>query len=347
MRLKEGPLSLKKMDLNFILRQELPQRLKEAADFVERGGWTETAAGKICLQFGLSQNLLLRQLLADPATLLGSDLMTEIPGGEDYNPCRRIDKIGGKAATKICQESGMAMDIFIEEPKRWQQTSLGNQDLNLVVVDPCDGTEEILVGKLIQTAGMIVADQKCNFLAGVAASLVDENLLLVEKNKARLFSFDGVHLRQQDFPRERLPVSVDEALIAILERRVNKASLQKNQDLFGIYRYGIDFPSFGGGVLLKMLQGEIDVALDPFKGQPWYEAVLWGWMGEKSGLVVTNEKGERIDFQQVLGKAYQVRNQKRVKMGRVPLVISREEGLHQAVLNQLNNVCSSMVPRAA
>ena len=86
-----------------------------------------------------------------------------------------------------------------------------------------------------------------------------------------------------------------------------------------------------------MLRGRIDVFLDPFKGQPWYEAVLWGWMAKECGLVVSDGKGGEIDFAQILREEHQrfLSGEKGEEVRRVTLVITTNKGLHQEILGGL------------
>lgn len=40
--------------------------------------------------------------------------------------------------------------------------------------------------------------------------------------------------------------------------------------------------------------------IDPMKGQPWYEAVLWGMLAREAGLTVVNGKGEYVNLPNTL-----------------------------------------------
>ena len=55
--------------------------------------------------------------------------------------------------------------------------------------------------------------------------------------------------------------------------------------------------AFGGIGVLNILTGTLDAAIDPVKGQPPYEAYIWGVLAEKAGLVVRDAStGKTIDW---------------------------------------------------
>lgn len=334
MRRKEGLLHPKPeqdYQLEFILSCELPQRLKEAEHLVERSDLTRTEEGEICLLFGLTQSLILRSRLREPSSLLASSLM-ETTDGEAYNPHRRIDEIGARLIERILVETGITFDLHTEEEKQWKRIAPDGHLPLIVVVDPLDGTGSIKKGLFDQATGILVADSECNFRAGLVASLVNHEMVLVEEESLPyFFSFDeGKMVISPRDLIEKETQSLEEAVIAALPRRIPR--LKKETSLFSRHQYPDNyFPSFGGYVLLSMLRGQIDAAIDPLRGQAWYEAVLWGWMGEKSGLIiVTDERGERIDFSRVLQEAHQGLIGERVR-----LVMSRERKLHQEILEEL------------
>jgi len=91
-------------------------------------------------------------------------------------------------------------------------------------------------------------------------------------------------------------------------------------------------PSFEGYALLAMIRGQVDVMLDPFKGQPWYEACLWGGVAQKAGFCVTNLEGKDLDISQIIKFARAGESQPRV-----PIVISNHPRLHEQVLKALTN----------
>jgi hypothetical protein len=70
--------------------------------------------------------------------------------------------------------------------------------------------------------------------------------------------------------------------------------------------------------------------IDPLKGQPWYEAIMWGVIAEKAGLTVTDEAGNKIMFNEIITRAYTNPDQPRMK-----LVISAEPQIHQKIINTL------------
>jgi len=305
--------------------------LQRAKDLVKETNFAWTPAGRFCLQYVLAQAAVVRPILRSPSRLLASSLSLEC-GGEAYNPHRRIDSVGGWLVRRMVRKRSASIDLHVEEAG-WEVFHTNGQEPLKVMVDPIDGTNGLINGNKDQATGIAIADTNNRFLAGAVASLVDNDLVLIENGSAKILEFD-----EQNFElsgrllASREQRSIDQARFATLGRRMR---LLRETELFED-RSCPDLLILGGYGLLCVLRGQIDVMLDPFKGQPWREAILWGWMAQESGLVVTDEKGEPIDFSQVLRDAHQrFVHRQEDELSRIKMVISTHQELHDQVLERL------------
>lgn len=320
-------LSLENIQDCYPLVIEETWRISEIA---KERGLIKNSFGRACLWFCLAQAKILRPILREPSLLLNSSLIQET-GGPEYNPTRQIDTIGGDLIIEISRHQDFLfnypLDIFIEE-RGWQRLNQENEGSPLIIiVDPLDGTEAIKDGFRDQAIGIGIFTEEGAFLAGGICSLVDNEMLLIEENNIRVLSFDerGNRLLEVSKP-EISKRELDKARIATLTRRMGEEMLAT--PLFA-GRFFPDLPTFGGYGVLSMIRGQIEVMLDPFKGQPFYEACLWGVLAEKAGMVVTDLEGEKIDFPSVL------KNARGGKGERVKIIISSCKELHSQVLERL------------
>lgn len=302
------------------IKRSYPRVLSETLSIVKESNLAKTEPSKTCLWYCLAQAKILRPLLRDPTLLLVSGLC-EKDSGPDYNPHREIDMIGGDLIVEVIRQTGVPADVFIEERGWVRPTGVSEQ---IIIVDPLDQTSSIENGVRDQATGIVFADKDGNFLAGGISSLVDNEMVLIEENNVRLLSFDGDHNQLLAIPLPfRVERDITRARIATLTRRMKERMLET--PLFK-KRFFPDLPTFGGYGVLCMLRGQIDVLIDPFVGQPWYEACLWGNIAEKFGLIVTGQRGKKIDFPSILKSALLGKEMERVK-----IAIST----HQALQNQL------------
>jgi len=319
---------------------DVPLRRCEAIEFVDRvleetrpivyeSDIARTEWGKAGLWYSVTQAKILRPELRSPTPLRQSGLL-EKTGGPEYNPTREIDTIGNKVIHSIMRRIYMPALVYIEEEKRWLAFNSEIPGIPVsIAVDPLDETGPIRIGLRVQTTAATIANQHGEFVAGTIASLVDDEIVLIEDGEVHLMCFDE---NATDFsknsPLKKLAVNppavrdIHRARIATLPRRMEQ--LRR----FPAFRNLDYLPTFGGYGLLEMIRGDIDVMLDPLKGQPWYEAVHWGPMAEQAGMVVSYPDGNRIDFQSILLRAMQGE-----QVARVKIVISRDQHLHDQVLS--------------
>lgn len=305
--------------------------LQEAERLVQETNLAETPEGRFGLQYVLAQVAVVRPILRSPSQLLASSLSREC-GGEAYNPHRRIDELGGWLVRRMVGRNAIPIHLYIEETG-WEAHHTNGRESLRVIVDSIDGTNGLVDGNKEQATGIVIAGPDDGFRAGAIASLVDTELALIEGGSAKILNFDS---QKDELSGPLLPPrkqrDVKQARFAVLGRRME---LLQTTKLFK-ERPCPNLLTFGGYGLLCVLRGQEDGLLDPFKGQPWREAVLWGWMAQEAGLVVTDEKGRPIDFSQVLRRAHQ-----RFMLGqeeelfRVKMVITTHQELHNQVLKGL------------
>jgi len=300
-----------------------PQVLDEARALMETCGLAKTEAGKTCLWFCFAQAKILRSLLQEPTSLLNSGFCQKI-GGPERNPYRQIDLIGGDLVMEVVSQMGLEAEVFIEE-RGWVRVN--NEATKIVVVDPLDGTSGVFTGLRDQAAGIVIGGKEGNFQAGAIVSLVDREMVLIEEDRVNFLSFEENlgQIKKLSIPPKK-EIEFSQARIATLARRMKETMLET--PLFKS-RFFPDLPTFGGYGVLCLLRGQVDVLIDPFVGQPWYEVFLWGQMAEKMGFTVTDEKGERINFNNIFARA------KKGLEERLKIIISANSNLHQQVLEGL------------
>jgi fructose-1,6-bisphosphatase/inositol monophosphatase family enzyme len=313
------------------LKGDIPYILAGTLDKVVQSEFPNSLEGRIALLFALVQAKLVRPILREPSLYLQSSL-ANISGGPVENPSRQIDLLGGEIIGSIFLALNKRVHAFVEETG-WHQLNDNNTERPIyVLADPFDGTTASVAGLKVQAAGMIVGDEEGRIVAGTVASLVDNELLLVDHGRVHLISFEegsgkltGLNMAISG----KSDISL--ANIAVLENQAREVMA------LPVFQRS-PFPklsTFGGYGLLTMLRGQTDLMLDPIIGQPWYEACLWGGIAEKCGLVVTDSQGQEIDFPGIVKGAYFGRCRGR-KMKNIKLVISSNEAIHWKVIEGLN-----------
>lgn len=319
-------LSLRYKDIEYIDRV-----LEETRAFAYESGIAQTEWGQAALWYATTQATILRPDLRGPTPLRHSGML-EKTGGPDHNPTRAIDTVGSTVMQRIMGSISTPALVYIEEEKRWLPFNRGSPGIPVsITVDPLDETGPIRIGLRVQATAVTFADRFGEFIAGTIASLVDDELVLIEDGRVMTMRFyetsRGSTRRSTIEPLARAAPefrSVENARIATLPRRMHE--LQR----LPMFRDREYLPTFGGYGLLEMIRGNIDIMLDPFKGQPWYEAVHWGPMAERAGLVVSDPLGMGIDFSNILSRAMHAE-----EVGRVKMVISAHPLLHEQVLQGL------------
>lgn len=312
---------------------------KETFPLVEQA---QTNAEKLCLWYALSQAKIMRPLLEDTDALEEKGLLTPI-GGPSDNPHKPIDYIGADIAKSMLpyflNVFGSSAHVHIEEEnwksfKRSKKTDTIINDPFYIVVDPLDETSQIGVNKY-QTTGMIVANSEGTPVAGVIASLNGEDILLVSSRGSEKpphvshFSYDAQN--NSLTPKqiiEKSKSAVERLRIATLQKRLKDPNDRRLAETHLFDSPNEHIPTFGGFGVLEILNGNLDAMVDPFKGQPWYEAVVWGAIAQMAGLKVTDASGNDLNYAQIIHKSREpVDND----VLRVPIIISKDANIHEIV----------------
>jgi len=256
-----------------------------------------------------------------------------ITGGNPDNPHLAIDNLARENLSVLLPNyvpSAKIKWLFIEEFDQglpFYPTSNYNW---LGVFDPLDETSDIKRGKYTQTSALLMADPDSSTPpVGMITSLVDHRMIIFSNGqKPLLFSYDEIN--NQLIPWRTWRKHHDDFIcVATLSKRIPELESHTN-----IGRLPIEYThTFGGFGLLEMVSGKIDAMIDPLVGQPWYEAILWGFMAEKLGFVVTDARGRKHNFREYLKRAYE---QNGKNMPRIPLVITKYPHIHEIILNAIN-----------
>jgi len=305
----------------------IPDAINLAKIEAESFDIAKTPEGKYALTYLLAARNLLAPVLCDPKRI-SKDLL--IPtGGHEYNPERRIDDVGTALAFQLAQETTNVPNFWIrvEERGRWQAThpneGAWEQSDRLAFIDPLDETSNIPKGIRAQSTGIAIYNRNCELLTIGVMSLVDESMMFFER-------------RPEDFIFTTKPIPTnthettpeDPIRIATLTRRMHAL---RDLPLFTKDNtWQLD--SIGGYAVLAMHNNEIDTIVDPIKGNPWDEYILWGTAAEKMGLIVTDPEGQPIDTKKIVRFALE---KNPGDTYRIPFVASRTPEIHKRVLSQL------------
>lgn len=264
------------------LRESYDGAISRAKSITEKQN-LKTAEGKLALTFLLATGNLLKTA--------GSNLQ-EVTGGQNLNPERKIDLVGGEISDILIKEfleinpEKTGLSVYVEERKKWEEHTaeawpFRPENPGKILIDPCDETSS----DLYKTVGISIFDKDYNFLAGGIAGVSDETTVFIEGDRVDFVGFDGGKNSLKNPLQVFAPQVPDRLKIAALGRRFEDERMRKMvRELSpeGV----IILPTFGGYGLLAMLRGEIDIMLDPFKGQPWYEAAQWVNLARKLGFTV-------------------------------------------------------------
>lgn len=280
--------------------------------------------GTLALSFVLSQAQALRPVYGSESLNADSPLYTDM-GGDDFNPHRAIDTVGGELIKIIAGMLNFPVRLHVEEDHKWLSVNDDKEgDPIFMLVDPIDGTNS----KGMQTTGIIIADKNFRLLAGAVASLVDSRVALFENGKVRMWDFDHESLTLKEHqPKQERKDKPPFLRLATLPRRMEKLSGTRLFQTIG----GSSLMTIGGYGLLEMLDGKVDAMVDPLKGQKWEEVCIWQNLLQFIGMPVTYPDGTKIDFPVILRQAFFENKAPRTKV-----IASANASFHQQVLNSLS-----------
>lgn len=286
-----------------------------------------TAEGKFVLTFLLATASLLKS--AGPK-------LTQVMSAEPENSEKEIDLVGGEIADILLpafiwgnwgKKDRIGSEIYIEERKTWEAhpkgvKPLSGRDARMILVDPCDET----MSPSYRSVGISIFDKEGEFLSGGVAGLEDEVAVYIEGGRVGFVGLDGEKTIEKDPLSLKFASGAPKHLkIATLNRRLDEQKLWDNLDKISPSGLSL-FQTFGGHSLIQMLKGEVDVMIDTFKGQPWYEAAQWGALAENLGFSVEYGGGKIPNARYIISTD---------TPSRIPLVISRNKEIHAVVLNSL------------
>lgn len=308
--------------------RRIPDAIQIAKLEVSSSELATTPEGKFAATYLLATRSLLRPVLND-LQAIGPDFLLPI-GGAEYNPERSIDEIGTLIAERIAAQTNDIPDLWIrsEESARWQNTGTDGQIVqdgkNFAIIDPLDMTSSIQKKDRVQSTGIAIYDRDGNIKSVGIASLVDDGFVILENSNGVVHVFPEKH--EHGYDAETLPSPLR---IATLTRRMHQL---RQSELFTDHHAIWAQDCSSGYSVLSLLNGTVDVALDPFKGNPWYEVAIWIQAAQQLGLPVSDKEGNQIDF------AAAVRRMIERHEGdtfRIPFVVSRTPEIHKKVLQLL------------
>lgn len=266
----------------------------------------ETEQGRLTLAALLHTHLMLEPILREKEKLRVAGFFDET-GGPPNNRHIKIDEYGKRALEFQAKNFPFtsSASLRIEETHAWTNPLNSGSPECYIVMDPLDESSSAdKIDKLVQSAGIIIADKDGQLIAGGIANLVGKEIIMIEKGNLHVF----VILGSPDKPKEITLNKIDPENIPqvdrVLDGKIHYAMLGRRvkgikQTMF-YHEQTLALDMFGGFGIHKLLDGTIDAAIDTAKGQPWYEAVIWGWIAREMGYTVIGINGKPIDFQALL-----------------------------------------------
>lgn len=311
--------------------EDLLRRIPEAISFagIETESLREakTPEGKFALTYLLATRNVLRPAL-DDLHAVNPDLLRPV-GGPEYNPERTIDEVGAEIARHLGRQTTDIPNLWIrlEESGRWEcagsDTALA-EGKRFAVIDPFDMTNSIKKGDRVQTSGIAFYDREGTLLTAGIMSMVDDTFVFIEKTG------DGYSVYPPALAAEKQKQTVSDPIrVATLTRRMHAL---RDTPLFANNHASWDIDCTSGYAVLSLLQGHIDAVVDPFKGNPWYENVIWYAIAQALGYLVTDKDGNTIDYSQIMRT---VAKQLTGNGHRTPAIVSRTPEIHKRVLELL------------
>lgn len=307
---------------------KIPDAVKVAQRETETSDLATTPEGKFALTYLLAAQRLLTPALHD-MTQLNIDLLQPI-GGPEYNPHRSIDDIGAAVAKNLVDTTTTIPNFWLhtEESASWERASTTGDDFEhgetFAVIDPLDMTHSITKSERTQTTGIVIFDRDGNMKAVGLASVVDDGFIFIERGK------ENDHVFASPPQIENPQLSDTEPIhIATLTRRMYDL---RSLPIFtsGIGERVLD--STSGFAVLSLHNGTVDTILDPVKGNPWYETIIWGTIADELGMPITDRHNVPLDLGAMMRRVIQKHEDDQY---RIPFVISRTPEIHQKVLTLL------------
>lgn len=307
--------------------KRIPEAISFATIETETSGLAKTPEGKFALTYLLANRNLLQPILSDLSSV-SPDLLQPI-GGSSYNPERSIDGIGSAVALYLSRQTEDIPHFFMrtEESVGWE--ALGNDEglpqdgQRFAVIDPLDMTSSISKGDRTQSTGIAIYNREGQLQTVGIVSFVDDGFVFLERRGDEMAIYP---------PRENTKNPQDDPggplRVATLLRRMYNL-----KDLPIFTQAGTwNMNCTSGFAVLGMDKGKIDAIIDPVKGNPWYEVVIWGAAAQGLGYPMSDKDGNRIDISETVRK---VIDKHEGDTYRIPFIISRTPKIHEQVLSLL------------
>lgn len=268
----------------------------------------------------LSAAFMIRPILE--GNTIDTTNLHNITGGPEDNAHRGIDGLAAEAFLIALKQSRLQdkMAFRIEEEHKFRMLEVGTEYF-IALLDPLDETSKIEKGIKHQTTGNTIFNSDGELVAGGIASLVDQTILFYTKAGLKLYAFDEQtkQLTQKDISLD-IKRGPDDIHYSMLAKRLTDIEFPPTQ-YFLDHRPALD--TFGGIGVLNILSGELDATIDPFKGQPPYEAYIWAPLAEKAGLVVIDARtGKKINWENRILAYYKGETW---ASERIPIIMAKNE----------------------
>lgn len=303
----------------------IPDAVRMAKLEVNASGMATTPEGKFAATYLLATRGLLHPVL-DDLQMIGPDFLLPI-GGAEYNPERSIDEIGSMVAQTLIEQTGDIPNFWMrtEESAKWDTASTNAEPLEngqrFAVIDPLDMTSSIQKKDRVQTSGIALFDKDGNTLAVGITSLVDDGFVFVENRNGKPHIYPENYLTPHHHTPDQHPLR-----IATLTRRMHHL---RQLPLFTEHHAMWAMDCTSGFSVLGLLRGDIDTVIDAFKGNPWYEVVIWVNAAQQLGFPVSDKDGNPIDINAAVRRMI---SRHEGDGFRIPFVISRTQDIHDTVL---------------
>jgi hypothetical protein len=273
-----------------------PCALTYASETVRMCGAT-TDEGDFTATLALAAHRILHPLINKP--LLYSSPLFRDTGGPLNNRHRVIDLIGQQLFEKLLRQHPLPSgDVYIEENHTWLKYTGLLDPVNSSIsvnIDTLDGTSNLETGHRDQATAIMITDLKRDRLLGAAiVNLVGDTLVTYEPGVVRYFDIPSGC--REVYPVKVEPCRRERMVLATLGRHLPEIV---PFSLFSKNPYSPDLSTFGGYGLLEVAVGRLTNMFD-YRGQIWYEAVMWGLMAQHLGLPVTDFDNHPIDWYQLL-----------------------------------------------
>lgn len=312
------------------ITRNIPDAIRMAKLEVESTGMATTPEGKFAATYLLATRNLLHPVLDDLQTI-GPDFLLPI-GGQEYNPERSIDEIGSLTAEYLANMTTDLPNFFLrtEESAQWQSMNHSNGTLEtgerFAVIDPLDMTSSIQKKDRVQTSGVAIFDRNGNVKAVGITSLVDDGFVFVENRDGTVHIFPDNYLTPHEHQPNEHPIRV-----ATMTRRMHQI---RQLPLFTKEHAQWAMDCTSGFSVLGLLRGDVDTVIDAFKGNPWYEVVIWVNAAQQLGFPVSDKDGNPVD---IAGAVKRMIARHEGDSFRIPFVMSRTQKIHDTVLPLLKH----------